>query len=168
MVQQITRNFQFAKRFHFNEKSEKYDHLLDILLKRPMALSAQLRNHAFLIKKNLSEAMNIKADWLKVVIISPWKTTWPFIRTNLNPLHPSMLYARLCEWNWLWWKRFFFQFRCYIPMESGVALHLNKLESLTFKVNLCQVRSKLSQWFWWRCLFLRLYFLGNGVVLHLN
>ena len=51
MVQQITRNFQFAKRFHFNEKSENYVHLLDILLKRPMALSAQLRNHAFLIKK---------------------------------------------------------------------------------------------------------------------
>ena len=62
MVQQIKRKFQFAKRFHFNEKSEKYHHFLDILLKRPMALGAQLRNHAFLIKKTkLSEAMNIKA-----------------------------------------------------------------------------------------------------------
>ena len=25
------------------------------------------------------------------IIISPWKWAWPFIWTNLNPLHPSML-----------------------------------------------------------------------------
>ena len=33
------------------------------------------------------------------VIISPWKTTGPFIWTNLNPLHPRMLRAKF-GWNW--------------------------------------------------------------------
>ena len=32
------------------------------------------------------------------VIISPWKRTGPFIWTNLNPLHPSMLCAKF-GWN---------------------------------------------------------------------
>ena len=33
------------------------------------------------------------------VIISPWKQTWPFILTNLNPLHPRTLCANF-GWNW--------------------------------------------------------------------
>ena len=33
------------------------------------------------------------------VIISPWKRAWPFIWTNLNPLHPRMLCAKF-GWNW--------------------------------------------------------------------
>ena len=33
------------------------------------------------------------------VIISPWKRVWPFIWTNLNPLHPRMLCAKF-GWNW--------------------------------------------------------------------
>ena len=32
------------------------------------------------------------------VIISVWKRMWPFFRTNLNPLHPTMLCAKL---NWM-------------------------------------------------------------------
>ena len=32
-------------------------------------------------------------------IISPFKRVWPFIWTNLNPLHPRMLCARF-GWNW--------------------------------------------------------------------
>ena len=32
-------------------------------------------------------------------IISLWKRTWPFIWTNLNPLHPRMLCAKF-GWNW--------------------------------------------------------------------
>ena len=59
------RDFNLAKRFHFNEKSEKYDHLLDILLKRPMALSAQLRNHAFLIKKKTERSYEYKSRLIK-------------------------------------------------------------------------------------------------------
>ena len=34
------------------------------------------------------------------VIISPWERAWPFIWTNLNPLHPRMLCAKF-GWNWL-------------------------------------------------------------------
>ena len=33
------------------------------------------------------------------LIISPWKRVGPFIWTNLNPLHPRMLYAKF-GWNW--------------------------------------------------------------------
>ena len=32
-------------------------------------------------------------------IISPWKRLWPFIWTNLNPIHPRMLCAKF-GWNW--------------------------------------------------------------------
>ena len=34
------------------------------------------------------------------VIISPWKRVVPFVWTNLNPLHPRMLFAKF-GWNWL-------------------------------------------------------------------
>ena len=34
------------------------------------------------------------------VIFSPWKRVEPFIWTNLNSLHPRMLWAKFC-WNWL-------------------------------------------------------------------
>ena len=37
--------------------------------------------------------------FLYYVIISPWKRAWPFIWTNLNPLHPRMLCAKF-GWNW--------------------------------------------------------------------
>ena len=33
------------------------------------------------------------------IIISPWKRAWPFIWTNLNPLHPGILCAKF-GWNW--------------------------------------------------------------------
>ena len=33
------------------------------------------------------------------VIISPWKRAGPFIWTNLNPLHPRMLWTKF-GWNW--------------------------------------------------------------------
>ena len=32
-------------------------------------------------------------------IISPFERAWPFILTNLNPLHPGILYAKF-GWNW--------------------------------------------------------------------
>ena len=74
------------------------------------------------------------------VIISPCERPWPpFIWTILNPLHPGMLCA-----NWLkltqslWWRRWrveigpvdqekkIFKFLKYLPLEKGVALHLNR------------------------------------------
>ena len=42
----------------------------------------------------------------------------------------------------------------YLPFGKGVALHLNKLESLSTKDTLCPVWLKLAQWFWrrrWKC-----------------
>ena len=36
---------------------------------------------------------------IKIAIISPWRRTWLFIWTNLNPLHPRMLYAMF---GWIW------------------------------------------------------------------
>ena len=85
---------------------------------------------------------------LKVVIISPWKTTWPFIWTNLNPLHPSICFVPNCV-NGIGSaeKDFFFNFSVTSPWKVA-----RPFISLTFKDNLCQVRLKLSQWFWWRFL----------------
>ena len=60
------------------------------IIKRPMDHTSHLRG----ISKqwtNLSKVMIIQAAWFKVVIISPWKGVWSFIRTNLNTLHPRML-----------------------------------------------------------------------------
>ena len=48
----------------------------------------------------------------------------------------------------------FLLFRYYIPLEKGVALHLNKLESASPKDALCHVWLKLAQWFLrrrWKC-----------------
>ena len=40
----------------------------------------------------------INVFFCNFVIISPWKRVGPFIRTNLNPLHPRMLCAKF-GWN---------------------------------------------------------------------
>jgi hypothetical protein len=61
---------------------------------------------------------------------------------------------------WFWRRRFlkmfsvFLLFCYYLPLENGYHLHLNTLESPLPKDNLCQVWSKLVQWFWrrsWKC-----------------
>ena len=92
------------------------------------------------------------------VIISPWKRAGPFIWTNLNPLHPRMLCAKF-GWNWLScsggedffnFVNVFLQFRNYLLLEKGEALHLNKLEFPLPKDALCQVWLKLVQWLWTR------------------
>jgi hypothetical protein len=65
-----------------------------------------------------------------LVIISPLKKIWPFIWTNLNSLYP-----RFCtKFDWIWpsgsgedFPKIFFRY--YLPLEKGVPLHLNKLES---------------------------------------
>ena len=92
------------------------------------------------------------------VIISPWKRMWHFIWTNLNPFHPRMLCAKF-GWNWpyeffLNFVNVFSLFRNYLPLDKSVALYFNKLESLSPKDALCQVRSKFTQWIWrrrWKC-----------------
>ena len=57
---------------------------------------------------------------------------------------------------WFWRRRFlnfvnvFSLFRNYLPLEKGMALHLNKLESPSPKDALCKVWLKMAQWFWRR------------------
>ena len=90
-------------------------------------------------------------------IISPWKRVGPFIWTNLNPLHPRMIYAKF---GWIWpsgskedflnFVNVFSQFHNYLPLEKDGALSLRKLKSCSPKDTLCQVWLNLAQWFWRR------------------
>ena len=59
---------------------------------------------------------------------------WPFISTNLNPLHQTMLCAILVEIGVWFWRRIlfkfvnkFFLFPYYLPLQKGMALHLKKI-----------------------------------------
>ena len=101
---------------------------------------------------------------------------------TLKPIHLRMLCAKfglkLARW---FWRRFqissmFVRYFCYyLPLEKGVAFHLNDLESLSPKNALYQV--KLVPWFWRRtffklcpCILLFCDYppLKNLLVLHLN
>ena len=95
-------------------------------------------------------------------IINFMRIHWFFIWTNLNPLHPMMLWAKFgCNWlsgsgeeDFFNFDNVFSLFRNYLPLEKGGALHLKKLESPLPKDALCQVWLKLAQWFWirrWKC-----------------
>ena len=84
---------------------------------------------------------------------------------HLNKLESPSPKDALCKvWlklaQWFWRRRFFnffnvFSLFCnYLPLEKGMALHLNKLESPLSKDALCHVWLKLAQWFWrrrWKC-----------------
>ena len=108
------------------------------------------------------------------VIISPWKRAGSFIWTNLNPIHPRMLYAKF-GWNWssglLNFVNVFSLFRNYLPLEKDRALHLNKLESPSPEDELCRVWLKLLQWFWrnkFNSVNVFSLFRNEGRALHLN
>ena len=90
---------------------------------------------------------------LKVESISLWKRVWPFIWTNLNPIHPWLLSAKF-GWNWTSESgvvNVFFRYN--LPLKMGVVLHLNKVESPTPKDALCQDGLKIDQWIWRRRFF---------------
>ena len=78
---------------------------------------------------------------------------WFFIWTNLNTLHPRMLFAQR------FWRRLlnsvnvFSLFGNYIPLEKGGGFHLNKAEFPSPKNALWLVLLKLAQWFWRRRFF---------------
>ena len=106
--------------------------------------------------------------------------SWVFF-TNVSFM-PS--WSKLVQW--FWRRRFlkccqfiylnfviaFSLFRNYLPLEKGMVLHLNKIEFLLPKDDLCEFWSKLAQWLWRRFFFLILsvYYhpLEKGVVLNLN
>jgi hypothetical protein len=95
-----------------------------------------------------------------VFIISPLKTTWPFIWRNLNSLHPRIIWT-ISDWFWPagneedFFLNFsvFLLFHYYLPLEKGHPLLLKKKHlspggtPLTPKDDLCQVWLKSSQWF---------------------
>ena len=83
------------------------------------------------------------------------------VALHLNKLKSTLPKDALCQvWlklaQWFWRRRFLnilnrnLLFRYYLPLEKGVALHLNKLECLLPKDAWCQVWLKLAQWFWRR------------------
>ena len=84
------------------------------------------------------------------------KRAGAFILTNLNPLQPMVHCAKFGgNWPSGSGKEDFFNFvnvfslfRNYLPLEKDRALHMNNVESPLAKDALCQVWSKLAQWFW--------------------
>ena len=97
------------------------------------------------------------------VIIFPFKKG---MALHLNKLESPPPKNALCQcWlklaQWFWEEDFFFNFvnvfslfRNYLPLDEGVALHMNKLESSSHKDALCQVWLKLAQLIWrrrWKC-----------------
>ena len=80
---------------------------------------------------------------------------------TLSPFHLRMLDAKF-GWNWpngstaediFRFGHCVSLFRDNLPLEKGVTLHLNKLQSSSPKDALCQVWLKLAQCFWrrWEC-----------------
>ena len=73
------------------------------------------------------------------VIVSPWKMVWSFIWKKLNSLHKDALYevwlkCPSCSWEKdSKFRQCIFAILKYLPLEKGVALHLNKLEFPTPK-----------------------------------
>ena len=80
------------------------------------------------------------------------KKEGPFIWTNLNSLTQGYYVPSLIEIaSVVLFKVHQCYFAiCYLPLESGTVLHLNKLESHSPRYDLCQVLLKLAQWFWRR------------------
>ena len=86
---------------------------------------------------------------------------WEWNGSSLNKIEsPSpkdalcQVWLKLVQW---FWRRIFFYFVnvcslfCnYLPLEKGRTLNLNKVESLSHKVAVCQVLLKFAQWFWRR------------------
>ena len=96
-----------------------------------------------------------------ISLLSPLRKGFgAFIWTNLNPLYIRMICAKF-GWNLTSGSgEYFFNifnrilhFCYYLPLEKGVALHLNKLESSQPKDDLCQVWLKYAQCFWRRKCF---------------
>ena len=99
----------------------------------------------------------------------------PFFLTNLNSHHlldcigcfvPSLYKIGSVLLEYIFFKFFnvFSLFRNYLPLEKGVAFHLNKLESPLSKDALSQVWLKLDRWFWRRFLnFVIIYPLEQGL-----
>ena len=86
------------------------------------------------------------------IIISPWKRAEALLFNKLESPSPKDAFCKV--WlklaQWLWRRRFlnfvnlFSLIRNYLPLEKGVALHLNKIESPLLKDALSLIHI-------WRC-----------------
>ena len=67
---------------------------------------------------------------LAISLTSPWKSVGPFLWTNLNPHHPSLLEIAtvVLEEKILNFVNEFSLFRYYLPLEKERGLHLNKID----------------------------------------
>ena len=126
---------------------------------------------------HLKKFESLSSKWLKLAqwfwrrgflnfinVFSPFPNYLPLEKGRallLNKLESPSPKDNLCQvWlklaQWFWRRRFlnfvnvFSQHPNYLPLEKGMALHLNKLESPSHKDDLCQVWLKLAHWFWRR------------------
>ena len=67
----------------------------------------------------------LNCNFVKFVIYLPLKSVWPFIWTNLNPLHQRMHCARFLNFIII-----ISLYRNYLPLEKDVAIHWPILNSL--------------------------------------
>ena len=105
---------------------------------------------------HLRKALIIPWHWGEKLLSPFWEINGPFIYKNpftqgcfvttLVKIAPVIL--EKCFFNFV---KVFSLFCYYLPLEKGVALHLNKFESLSPKDALLQVLLKLAQWFWRKC-----------------
>ena len=93
-----------------------------------------------------------------ILLLSPFgKEQGPLFEKEMNSLHPRMLCVGF-GWNWpsgsgerfLDFFNVLLLFHYYLPLQEGMVLHLNKLESNSPKDAICKVWLKLAQWFWRR------------------
>ena len=94
-------------------------------------------------------------------IISPWIRNGPSFEQTWIPFTQGYFVPSLVEIDPVVLEKKIFQicqcisqFRNYLSLEKGEALHLNKIESPSPKDALCPVWLKLAQWFWrrrWKC-----------------
>ena len=101
---------------------------------------------------------NLSIYSLYFVIISPWKRVGPFIWTNLNPLHPRIIYA-MFSWNWpsgygeedfLNLSMYFHNSVIISTWKRAWPFIWSNLNPLHIRINSCQVWLKLAHWFWRR------------------
>ena len=121
--------------------------------KRPLGHIAHIRKQFKSI--NTYDYIIMLIKWRKINIINFMRIYWFFIWTNLNPIHPRMLWARLVEIGSVILEKRFFNFvnvfslsLNYSPWKRTRAIHSIKLESPSPKDAFGQVWLKLALWFW--------------------
>ena len=92
-----------------------------------------------------------------IVVISPWKRAGPSFEQTWIPITQGWFVPSLVEIGSVvsaekifLFRQCIFIFRNYLPLEKGVVLYLNRIESPLSNYALCQVWLKLVPWSWRR------------------